>query len=339
MVKELGAFYVWETGMEIPPEATWVIAAHPDYIAPDPSIKVILDWYGVFTDIGAFRTEADIKTVEDRLMTVPTENFWGTLWITEEIYKEHHLLFEDGVNTTWFGEELLGYDLYQSVVPGATNDEWKDEMFFRMVRGAYNYWKSQGIKVGTTMGGNKAWNEEWTVNTTWGLKARNFIKANFDFIFFYQYTPNLDRFWNHPHGPYSTEDYFESIKEFTKQKKFWILTRIWPGENDTTWEKEVIALELKNAFDQNMVTTVYYWNQPPFSEIFPLVVEAVSLYETDQPYYEEFVEGENRLTEIVGPTYGWVGYTPLPQVTPTNWVIPVVLTGIIGAVILTRRKP
>jgi hypothetical protein len=127
-----------------------------------------------------------------------------------------------------------------------------------------------------------------------------FIKEHYDFVFLYAYTRNLEDF-------YWTKKYFLEIDQmFQKQKKFWILTRIWRGINDQTWEREAIALEIKNCLHRNIVVTSYYVTEPPLAETWILIKRAIELYDSNAPYFEEYVYGENLLTGYVGTTYGWV---------------------------------
>ena len=293
---ELG---IWgaRSGYTIPDEASWVIASLPDYEKPRQNISVILCWYSLhppFNPYNPFETESEINEVEEALRSVPLENFWGMLFINEEHYRSH-IGFYDDVNTTWFGERLLGYPLYLEENPSATTDEWKDEMFLRMIRGFYNYFHVKGIKVGITANSGSTVpnyrNQSWIkgIPAAFGEPAMAFIRQHYDFVFLYTYSRNLEDF-------YWTKQYFSIIDNlWQKQKKFWILTQIWP-DNEAVWEKETIALEIKNCLDRNIVVTSYHNTNPPFEETWPLIKRAIELYNSEAPYFEEYVYGKNLLT-------------------------------------------
>jgi hypothetical protein len=63
---------------------------------------------------------------------------------------------------------------------------------------------------------------------------------------------------------------------------------------------------MKNCLDRNIVVTCYYWNDPPFEEIWALILKAIELYNSEVLYFEKYVRGENLLTGYAGNTYGWV---------------------------------
>lgn len=303
---QLGVWHV-EPGPIIPSEADWVVASRPTFEKQTEDISLILNWYAVHppqAPFNPFVTEEDLNTVEDGLKTVPTENFWGIIFICEEHYRTH-VAFNDDVNTTWFGENLLGYPLYLAESPGATVDQWLDEMFLRMIRGFHDYFSSL-TKVGISAGGgsivpnwkDKSWLEG--IEKSYGYPAMTFIREHYDFVVLYAYTENLEEFMNW------TSQYFQLIDQlFRNQKKLWVLTRIWSG-NVETWELEAMALEMKNCFDRNIAVTCYYWNNPPLEESWSLMMRARELYDAKAPYYETSVYGKNLLTGYVGDTYGWV---------------------------------
>jgi hypothetical protein len=305
---ELGVFYVKESVLAIPNEASWVVAAYPNYIKPRENLSVILNWYDLHPP-SMIKTEAELKSIEEGLKSVPIENFWGIFFIAEEHYRTH-IAFYDAVNTTWFGEKLLGYPLYLKGNPSTTRDQWKDEMYLRMIRGFYNYFHPK-TKVGITApAGSVIANYRdlsWLggIPYCFGEPAMAFIRERYDFVFLYGYAVNLEDFneWFKPY--FSLTDQL-----FSMQKKFWILTRIWdeppPWGNVDVWEKEAIALEMKNCLGRNMVITSYYWNNPPLKETWALMLKAVELYNREAPYFENYVYGENLLTGYVGDTYGWV---------------------------------
>jgi len=260
-----------------------------------PKVPVILNWY-TFRPSLPIRTEEALTSLERGLRSITIENFWGILGPTgaEEIYRTH-IAFDDNVDVTWFGERLLGYPLYLQENPAATIDDWKDEMYLRIIRGFYNYF-SPLTKVGITWGrmNLKDWNEYY------GEPATTFIRQYYDFVFLYPYTANFKEFLQ------ATKPYLSRVEElFPNQKKFWILTRIW-NYNRSYWEREAIALEMKSCLDRNIVIMPYENNEPPLQDIWPLMLKAIELYDSETPYYEIYVYGRNLLTEYVGETYGWV---------------------------------
>jgi len=310
--RELGVWHQvpW---LEPPDEATWMTfrwATEKSYKAKE-HVRVILNWVDVHTpwnDDGTantFKTENDIKTVETAFKTVPTGKFWGVIFICEEHWRMH-IAFDDDVNTTWFNEQLLGHPLYLVEVPGATKEDWIDEMYLRMIRGFYNYFHyGRGMAVGITANGVSLipnWKNRPAAKGLpyyYGEPAMVFIKEYYDFVILYAYTVNLEDFQ-------STKQYFSLIDQlFQKHKKFWILTRIFDNNRDV-WELEVTALEIKNCLDRGIVITCYYWNEPPFNETWPLIKKAIKLYDSRAPYFESYINGKNMLTGYVGNTYGWV---------------------------------
>jgi len=261
-----------------------------------PTTPAILNWaelHRPWNPWNPFKTESDLKYVEQGLKTVPTENFWGIIGPIREEHYWHHIEFNDDVNTTWLGESLLGYPLYLEESPGATEDEWKDEMNLRMIRGFYDYFHPL-TKVGATAGLGSL----RRIPYYFGVPALAFIREHYDFVILYEYTENLEYFDEKTRQSLQLIDQF-----FQKQKKFWIITR---NGSKPDWELEAIALEMKNCFDRNMVVTCYYQNDPPLEDIWPLMLKAIELYDSKAPYYENHVYGRNLLTGYVGDTYGWV---------------------------------
>lgn len=253
---QLGVFDA-RPGAPVPEEASWVTVYTPTYQRPREDLSVILNYHTLHNpynpSFNPFVTEADLKTVEQGLKTVPTENFWGIIFIAEEHYKTH-VKFNDDVNTIWFGEVLLGYPLYLAESPGATVNQWKDEMWLRMIRGFHNYF-SPLTKVGITASGSSIvpnWkNRSWCkgIGKYWGDPAMTFIREHYDFVILYAYTDNLEDFTSW------TSQYLQLVDQlFQKQKKLWILTRIF-GAGNENWEREAIALEVKNCLDRNIVIT------------------------------------------------------------------------------------
>jgi hypothetical protein len=182
-------------------------------------------------------------------------------------------------------------------------DDWKDEMYLRMVRGFYNYFHPL-TKVGITLGWPVPMPGESDVSL--GRPALIFIRDHYDFAFFYIYTPNLDFFLKTIGNYGSVKDYYSVIDQlFIKQEKFWILTRIWDLNKDV-WEYEAIALEMKNCLDRNIAITLYYKNNPPIAETWPMALKCIELYNRNATYYETRVYGKNSLTGYIGETYGWV---------------------------------
>jgi hypothetical protein len=268
-------------------------------MTPNPiTATTILNWIDLrleATGLLPFRTATQIEKTENWLRKIPTENFWGIIFIAEEIYKTD-IQFNDDVNATWFSEKLLGYPQYLAQNLNATEDEWRDEMYLRMIRGFYDCFHVL-TKVGITLGCNAlmpTYQEEY-----YGEPAFEFIKEHYDFAIFYFYTTNLEDFKQ-------TKAYFSVVDtEFSRQKKFWIITQFWEYSKET-WERESIALEMKNALDRGMVMMTYY--SSPMPEQWADMLRCVELYNNNQPYYESLTYGKNLLTGVVGNTYGYVGY-------------------------------
>jgi hypothetical protein len=260
-----------------------------------PTVPVILNWYS-FRPSLPIRTQEALMNLEEGLKTITTEKFWGILGPTgaEEVYRTH-IDFHDEVNTTWFSERLLGYPLYLMENTGASVDEWKDEMYLRMIRGFYNYFHPL-MKIGIVWG----WPNPEYWNTIYGEPATAFIRQYYDFLFLYPYTENLDYWLQH------SKPYLSAVEElFPNQKKFWLLTRIW-DDNRPRWQLEAMALELKNCFDRNIPVLSYRVTEPAFEEVWYLILKAIELYDINASYYENLVYGRNLLTGYVGDTYGWV---------------------------------
>ena len=223
---------------------------------------------------------------------------------------------------------MLGYPLYLAESPGATVDQWKDEMFLRMIRGFYNYF-SPLTKVGITAGGATG-GSLTNIPYSFGWPAMDFIREYYDFVILYRYSVNLEDF-----NARTRQDLQISDQLFTKQKKFWILTRIF-NDNRLLWTPEAMALELKNCFDRNIAVTLYSTNIPPFEEIWPLMLNARELYNIRAPYTESLVYDTNLLTGYVGDTYGWVanpehdeGLYPTPISPQAPWIPLAIGTGLI----------
>jgi len=259
-----------------------------------PTIPVILNWYE-FRPSLPIRTQEALTNLEQGLKSIIMENFWGIISPgSEEIYRTH-IAFNDDVDTMWFGERLLGYPLYLAESPDATRDAWNDEMYLRMIRGFYNYF-SPLTKVGITWGITDP--NSW--NYAYGEPAATFIQQHYDFLFLYPYTTNLED-WLRRGKPY-----LSAVEElFPNQKKFWILTRVW-DDNRPYWQREAIALEMKNCLERNIVVMPYWSTEPPLKETWPLILKAIQLYNGNVTYFENYIDGKNLLTDYVGKTYGWV---------------------------------
>lgn len=315
MSHELGVYYVWNPSTaSMPYEAEWAFVGTPNAQPNKPDLRMILSWLES-TQPGRHHTTPistaeQLNIHENNLKTVPTENFWGIYAVHAEFVKQH-IAFNEDLNTTWFGETLLGYQLYLQENPSATQDQWKDEMYLRMLRGFYDYFHARGVKVGYTMGAYVSIKIS-NIQSYLGWPAFNYMRENFDFMELYAYTHNLGpadgRSWNGeaedwPEG--GVNNYFSVIDQyFSSQQLFWCLTRRWNDE--ATWEWEAMALEIKNALDREMVICPYYSNDPPLSEQWPVILNALDLYDQNAQYYEEYVYGENLLTGYAGETYGWV---------------------------------
>ena len=320
-IPELGVWFVPEYVNVFPAETKWVIAsnANQDSTHPFPAnVNVILNhlWVHLPWD-NPFRTAADLTTLENRLKTeVNPAKFWGIIFISEE-HNRDSVAFNDDVNVVWFGETLLGYPLYQAQVPGATVDQWKDEMFLRMTRGFYNYYH-QFTKVGQTMPYPSFQARSYVDYQAfyYGTPAFNFIRQHYDFVVTYAYTTNLGKtqdngVFKRADGEADIADYFQKIDTyFPNQQKIWILTRIWDvsptNTNKAYWTPEAVALEMKNALDRNMIITYQYDGDPSLESMWALMQKAIALYNSNATYTEEYTYGENMLTGYIGNTYGWV---------------------------------
>lgn len=158
-----------------------------------PTIPVILNWYTLRSpwingNPNQFKSVAELEMVEEALKTIPTENFWGIFGPCgiEEIYRTH-ISFVDDLDTMWFSERLLGYPLYLQEKPTATIEDWKDEMYLRMIRGFHNYF-SPLTRVGITWGHRdpNVWNKYY------GEPATIFVQQHYDFLVLYPYTTDLE---------------------------------------------------------------------------------------------------------------------------------------------------
>jgi hypothetical protein len=287
--------------VNIPPEATYVVVGTPDYVKPRPDILPILNWYdlrppypnGVNNPI---ISEADIKSVETELKSIKTSNLWGIIGPICEEYWRPHIQFVDTLNTTWFGESLMGYSVYLSSHPGTTRNQWQDEMWLRFMRGFTDYFHAKGLTVGTTIQ-DVALSD---VSYFYGTPAFNFAQQNLDFVFLYAYTENLADFQQR------TTAYLHSIDQLQMPLKFWILTRSYDFSLQS-WQVEAKGLELKNSLDKNFVIfTSIYEENPTFSQTWQLILRSLQLYAQNAPYFESNVMGTNLLTSQTGQTYGWV---------------------------------
>jgi hypothetical protein len=237
--------------------------------------------------------------------------FWGVIFLSEE-WTKALIQFENGLNITWLGQSLVGYDIWINANPGSNQNEWKSEMFYRMIYGFYAYFKPLGTNIGQTIGQNTIRPENR--DTYYGTKAWNFVVNNYDFVFLYNYVKHWD------HWLSSGKSYFEHVDEVLMggAKPFWILTQQFQDQsyyND--WVPEPIALEMKNAIDRNMVITLYRYSSSynqDFYENWARALQCIELYASGWPYYESIVNGTNLLTGVVGNTYGWVdtGEEPPP---------------------------
>lgn len=328
--------------LKIPNEASWAVIFQPDYIKPRLNLSLVLNWISLHkaqNPFNPFVNQSDIDTVTQDIMSMPASfytNFWGIIFISEEHYRTH-VAFADNVNTTWFGERLLGYPLYLSEVQSATHDQWMDEMFLRMVRGWYNYFHARGIKVGINANGGSTV-DQWAVPNPrpnahgipdfFGWPAMNFISEHYDFVVNYAFTGDLaDYQW--------TKKYLSEVVDvcFQNQTKFWQLTQIWNitdniGYNANYWEPEAQALEIRNCLDRNMIMMPYYWRSPPLNETLATMQKATELHDNGAPYFETYVRGENLLTGYVGNTYGWVQLLAGHDVAVTNVVPTETLVGL-----------
>jgi len=310
---EIGFWCIDWSWEEINEEADYVFAMRAEYTPPRPDLKVIFVPYQIHkpwnrttghTLPNEFVTEEDLREVETALLAVNTSKFQGI-----SFFEEHytmHIGFEDGLNYTWLGRELLvGYDIWLADHPDSNQTEWKNEMYLRMVRGYYEYFHNKGLKVGMLVGGGaivENWkNRDWCKGPedTFGNPAYTYMKSHLDFIVCYSYISVYDEIiW--------LKRYWEKLEEdFPTQQKFYILTRKWDYNYDI-WEPEAFAVEMKNGLDHNAVLLIYYDNDPPREEAWNWILTGIELYDNNAPYYEYYVEGRNLLTGYVGETYGWV---------------------------------
>ena len=310
-----GVFYV-DDDFQPDNDTSWVFARKPDYVTSRKDVKVILNWYSMHIPWGdgagggsanEIVTAEELNYIENQLRTIPTQNFWGTLWFGSEEHRLTHFdNFNDDVNTTWFNERILGYPLYLKEAPRATREVWADEMMLRLMRGACDYWHSKGLKVGVMMGGGTLVDTFRDLDyyggpsATWGMPAYNYWRNNFDFCVMYPFTCNLEYYntW--------TVQYWDVVeRDLTKQIKFLIPPQSWHWNGldaqDPRWvfEEAAVALELHWAFEHGYIVT-------PYEENTQIVKAAIKLYTQNMPFYYYYVEGKNLLTNFTGPTYGWV---------------------------------
>ncbi|MBM3283025.1 hypothetical protein FJY90_02115 [Candidatus Gottesmanbacteria bacterium] len=303
---EYGLFNFWATQAnlnELYPNYNfkWIFTSEPDD-PPQMNRNLVLDYYGVTKDLEQDNWPKncnDLKIVENRHKSVPAGKFWGIDFIREEIDKTWFSKLDNNANCAVFGENILGYNVFKDTAPYANEESWKDEMYFRVIRGFYNHIKSRNPpeKIGITMGGDLlTW---WQSHV--GEKAMNFIKTNYDYVIFYSYTKDLGLFRSYTKPMYLTliDDFF------SKQKKFWIVSRNWPQL--LIIEPEIIQLEVKNALDRNIVVLSYgpAGLDPP--EVIDYMAKSVDLYKNAPGnYHEEYTGGVNMITGKVGNTYGFV---------------------------------
>lgn len=241
----------------------WIDEAYVDMEPSPRTAPAILDWtYLRLNSSGLlpFRTADQIEKVEELLRTIPTENFWGVIFIVEEVYRTD-VQFNDDLKATWFSKKLLSYPQFLAQNSGATEDEWRDEMYLRMIQGFYDYF-SPSTKVGITWGitNSSMWKEYY------GQPATSFIQQHYDFIVLYPYTSSSEDFSQR------TEPYVSLVcDQFPNQTKFWILTRKW-GYNEHYWQPDVLELEIKTCLDNNINTLTYYESDPPLEEVWPLML-------------------------------------------------------------------
>jgi hypothetical protein len=326
---DLGVWYIPDWANNVPSDTKWICAETPvqaSYAQFPSTAQVILNdlqihkpWDSSQSDgVNGFKTAADLNGAESKLKALPLSKFWGILFIAEEHFK-YNVKFNDNLDTTWFGERMLGYPLYLQTNPGATQNQWKDEMFLRMVRGFYTYFHGS-TKIGMTAGNPCFMTRSYVdyLDYYFGYPAFNYIRQNFDFMVFYAYTTNLDNFNGN-----LVKDYFLKIDQyFGNQKQFWLLTRTWTDFN-IQMQPEAIALEIKNALDRGMPILSQWDSDPPLSTMWPYIQKSIQLYDSGAPYYETYVSGTNLLTGTVGNTYGWVSTTsPTPTPSPTSTPSP-----------------
>lgn len=285
-------------------------------------VKVILNavnFHLPFVSGGAnhFKTAEQLTTVESyykRRIDSVAYKLWGIIFLGEEHYR-YHCRFEDITeDVTWFDTETLrGYESYRlNENPTATLDEWNKEMYLRMVRGFTNYYKARVPNVGITL------EQVDKPEAFFGTPALEFIRDNMDFIFCYPYCRNLNHFNSRVKNYFSVLDgYFVGR---SKPVVFWILTRPWGG-TVAEWQREAIALEMKNCLDRSTfipVVTTYASNIHSGYDILQWwsdIRRCMELYEAEESYFEEYVYGRNLLTNQVGNTYGFVA-PPVPPLAP-----------------------
>jgi len=269
------------------PEAT-VVFTDRYSVRPRPDLTMLLGDYTFHT---SSITSTYLADSESKYKAVVASNFDGVIFLGEEVYCLN-IAIENGASTTWFGEQLVGSDIY-----GGAKSAWQKEMYLRMLRGFANYWHGQGKKVGITMHYDCISNPDYF----YGTAGYNYILANYDFVVLYIYTNNLSEFTTR------TKPYFTMIDGLPAHlKKYWILTRPW-YDTWQTWEREAIGLEMKNCLDMKMAITTYGASTFGYSveETWSLMLKSIELYRASGSYYEEYVFGENLLTGIFGNTYGW----------------------------------
>lgn len=258
----------------VPPEAKWGITNIDTY--RNPNVKLILNWDAlhmayVAGEKNPFITETDLKTVETALLTLDTTPYWGIIGPVAEEHFRTHIEFIDGLNISWLGENLVGYDIYQLTVPTATRLEWQQEMYYRMLRGFTNYFKSKGLKVGVGIGGsaivpywrNRTW--EGSIPYFFGTQAFQHIQNYADFIMLYAYSDTKEIFntW--------TTQYLQLINYYFQGKKaFWIITRPYSWSSPE-WTTEMVALEMQEV-NKNSYTAMLSGYATNFTEIWNVMV-------------------------------------------------------------------
>lgn len=299
---ELGTFYVGNEPVH--PDSKWVVAAYPLVTKPLPDCNLVLNYFLVNgTLVSPLCNETSIARLEAEFMKVNASEFWGTLFIAEEVYKSV-VQFVDGINTTFYGKRMLGRDLYLAQMPGSSEDAWRDEMYFRMMQGFYEHYHALGLKIGITAARSCVLDESPSsgIAPTFGHKAFQFLVANFDFVILYQYTAVFE-------GIGSLKNYFDAIDVlFTQQQKFWILTRVW-DESIAYWQREAIAPEIVRCLDRNITILQYKTTAPDplsYEAIWNLTCKGIELYRTGAYYLENRIVGRNLLTGQEGYTYGWM---------------------------------
>jgi len=227
----------------------------------------------------------------------------GFNFLSEETYRVN-IAFENGMSRTWFGETLVGWDLY-----GGTQVAWQEEMFLRMLRGFANWCHSNGKQVGITFPyGIGKWN---TIEWYFGAGGWNYIKSNYDYIAVYSYTYNMDFFNN------ETKPYWAIVDAIpARLHRIAIVTRPWDYSTGK-WERECICLEMKNYLDRGFSCVTFGYpdsSYPDFNwqQTWNDMLACVNLWKNNQKYYEYYVTGTNALTGKTGTisyptqTYGYV---------------------------------